>query len=287
MPLRSRLANGDQVEILRAKGQKPSPSWDGIAVTGKARAAVRRFVRQQQREQYSALGRKMAEKAFRAESYDFSDKAVEGALKILKQPKVEDVYVQLGSGTITGRALLEAVFPGVKPQKEVKRRVTKTESAAKAALAETNGVAIRGLIPGLAVHFAGCCHPLPGDRIVGIVATGVGVTVHTIDCETLSQFQETPERWLDISWSAADDDPASHIGRVRVVIANNPGALGALSTTIARHKGNISNLKIIDRSPDFFEMLVDIEVRDVRHLTNVIAGLRAMVEVSSVERARG
>jgi GTP pyrophosphokinase len=286
MPLRTRLRNGDQVEILRSKGQKPSPTWEGIAVTGKARSAVRRFVRQQQREQYAALGRKMAEKAFRAEGADFTEKAIEGVLKILKQPRVEDVYVMIGSGTLTGRSLVEVVFPGIKAEKEVKKRPPKSDSVNKPHQADGQGVAIQGLIPGLALHFAGCCHPLPGDRIVGIVSTGVGVTVHTIDCEKLSQFQEMPERWLDISWASKEDDPAAHIGRVKLVIVNSPGALGTLSIAIARYKGNISNLKIIDRSPDFFEMLVDIEVRDVRQLTNIIAGLRAMVEVSSVERSR-
>jgi GTP pyrophosphokinase len=286
MPLRTRLHNGDQVEILRSKGQKPSPAWEAIAVTGKARAAVRRFIRQQQREQYAALGRKMAEKSFRADGHDFSDKAVEGVLKALKQPKVEDVYVSLGSGQITGRQLLDVVFPGLKADKEIKKRTPNFMAKGKAALAETNGVAIQGLIPGMAFHFAGCCHPLPGDRIVGIIASGVGVTIHTIDCETLTQFQDQPERWLDISWSSSEDDPAAHIGRVRMVVANTPGALGSLSVAIARHKGNISNLKILDRSPDFFEMLVDIEVRDVRHLTNIVAALRAMSEVSEVERSR-
>jgi GTP pyrophosphokinase len=140
----------------------------------------------------------------------------------------------------------------------------------------------------MAMHFAGCCHPLPGDRIVGIVTTGKGVTIHTIDCDALEQFAEQPERWLDLAWdSPTDDKTQGHVGRVSLVINNEPGALSAVTTIIAKHKGNITNLKITNRSQDFFEMFVDIEVRDVKHLTNIIAALRATPAISSVERAKG
>ncbi len=147
-------------------------------------------------------------------------------------------------------------------------------------------VPIRGLIPGMAMHFAGCCHPLPGDRIVGIVTTGKGVTIHTIDCDGLEQFAETPERWLDLSWNQDPGDKDVHVGRVSLVVVNEPGSLGNLSTVIAKNLGNITNLKITNRNADFFEMLMDIEVRDVKHLTNIIAALRATPAINSVERAR-
>jgi GTP pyrophosphokinase len=137
------------------------------------------------------------------------------------------------------------------------------------------------------MHFAGCCHPLPGDRIVGIVTTGKGVTIHTIDCETLESFAETPERWLDVAWDQDPNAADSHVGRLSVVITNQPGSLGSLTTVIGKNLGNISNLKITNRSIDFFEVLVDVEVKDVRHLTNIIASLRATPAISSVDRARG
>ena len=145
---------------------------------------------------------------------------------------------------------------------------------------------IRGLIPGMAMHFAGCCHPLPGDRIVGIVTTGKGVTIHTVDCETLESFTNMPERWLDVAWDAAEDG-LSHVGRISVMVGNAPGSLGSLTTIIGKNNGNITNLKITNRSADFFEILVDIEVRDVKHLSNVIAALRSAPVINSVERARG
>ena len=148
-------------------------------------------------------------------------------------------------------------------------------------------VSIKGMIPGMAMHFADCCHPLPGDRIVGIVTTGKGVTIHTIDCETLGEFADAPERWLDVSWDVDSESPEVHVGRVHLTVLNVPGSLGDLSTVIAKNEGNISNLKITDRSPEFFDILIDIEVRDVKHLTNVIAALRASSSINSVERARG
>ncbi|MCB1557291.1 MAG: bifunctional (p)ppGpp synthetase/guanosine-3',5'-bis(diphosphate) 3'-pyrophosphohydrolase, partial [Alphaproteobacteria bacterium] len=146
---------------------------------------------------------------------------------------------------------------------------------------------IKGLIPGMAVHFARCCHPLPGDRIVGIVTTGKGVTVHTIDCETLEQFADTPERWIDVSWGEGQDNPENRIGRMMVTISNTPGALGTLSTVIGKSGGNITNLKITSRSVDFWDMYLDVSVTDTKHLNNIVAALRATPQVVSVERARG
>jgi GTP pyrophosphokinase len=139
----------------------------------------------------------------------------------------------------------------------------------------------------MALHFAGCCHPLPGDRIVGIVTTGKGVTIHTIDCESLEAFADAPERWLDVGWDNGSGDAEIHVGRLHVVLNNEPGSLGNISSVIGKSEGNISNLKITRRSLDFFEMMIDVEVKDVRHLTNIIAALRATPSVSSVERARG
>ena len=128
----------------------------------------------------------------------------------------------------------------------------------------------------MAVHFARCCHPLPGDRIVGIITTGKGVTIHTIDCSTLESFSESPERWIDVGWdSVSEGQPGIYTGRLKVTVANQPGSLSKLSTVIARHEGNISNLRIVNRSMDFFDMVIDVEVNDVKHLANITAALRA------------
>ncbi|HSE77747.1 MAG TPA: bifunctional (p)ppGpp synthetase/guanosine-3',5'-bis(diphosphate) 3'-pyrophosphohydrolase [Alphaproteobacteria bacterium] len=286
MPLRTQLQNGDQVEIATSKAQTPSPMWERFVVTGKARARIRRFIRTQQREQFVTLGRSMLQKAFKHEGYDYTEKALEGVLKIFKADDVDDICAMVGEGTRTEREVLEAVFPGTRAAKQP-NVVPLGRRRAKAKAAKSEPVPIKGLIPGMAVHYAGCCHPLPGDRIVGIVTTGKGVTIHTIDCDTLESFAETPERWLDVAWDAPAVDGGSRIGRVAIVVANEPGSLGALSTVIAKNNGNITNLKVTNRTQQFWEMLIDIEVRDVKHLTNIIAALRATPAINSVERARG
>jgi GTP diphosphokinase / guanosine-3',5'-bis(diphosphate) 3'-diphosphatase len=283
VPLRSELHNGDQVEIITSKAQTPSPTWERFVVTGKARARIRRFIRTQQRAQYLDLGRAIVQKAFRQEGQEFSERPLETILKNFNCASVEDLYVAVGQGLVTGRAVANAAFP--QPQ-EAKGKVVSLARARRKAKRNETAVPIRGLIPGMALHFAGCCHPLPGDRIVGIVTTGKGVTIHTIDCDTLESFAETPERWLDVAWGGSEGD-AVHVGRVNVTIANEPGNLGSLTTVIGKQGGNISNLKITNRSLDFFEIMIDIEVGDVKHLTTIIAALRANPVINSVERARG
>ena len=288
MPLRSELRNGDQVEIVTSKAQTPSPTWERFVVTGKARARVRRFIRLQQRDEYVKLGRAMLDRAFVAEGYEISNKALRQVLKVFNHTKVDDLCADVGAGHHTGREVVEAIFPGTRDKADDDKVVPLARARGKQGKDEGRGsVSIKGLIPGMAVHFANCCHPLPGDRIVGIVTTGKGVTIHTIDCETLEEFVDAPERWLDVSWDIDNKAPDIHVGRVHLTVLNVPGSLGELSTVIARNDGNISNLKITDRSPQFFNMLIDIEVRDVKHLTNVIAALRANPSINSVERARG
>jgi len=286
VPLKTTLKNGDQVEIVTSKAQTPSPDWEKFVVTGKARARIRRFVRQKEREQYHELGRQMLQKAFRQAGYDFAEKAVAGVLKRFKADNVGDVYVYVGRGDITAREVVHAVFPGSKDSDKDRKGVPIQQRAKTKGHKREHAVPIRGLIPGMAVHYAHCCHPLPGERIVGIVTTGKGVTVHTIDCETLENFQDSPERWVDLAWEA-DETDEPYTGRLHVVVANEPGSLGDLSTVIGKNRANISNLKITNRSVDFFEMLVDVEVTDVKHLTNVMAALRASPMITSVDRARG
>ncbi len=281
--LRAELKNGDQVEIVTSKSQHPSQEWERFVVTAKARTRIRRFVRTQQREQYLELGRQILERAFRQAGVELSEKGLEGCLKQFKVGSADDLRAIVGEGNVSGREVVQAVYPELKDQP----KADKVVPMARARTKPKPGAAlpIKGLIPGMAIHFAQCCHPLPGDRIVGIVSTGKGVTVHTIDCPTLERLAEEPERWLDISW---DDDTAAetHIGRVKLILTNEPSALGTLTMLIAQNNGNIVNLKIVNRSKAFFEVMVDVEVRDVRHLTNIIAALRATSVISAVERAR-
>ena len=150
-----------------------------------------------------------------------------------------------------------------------------------------SAIKLKGLTAGMTYHLAGCCSPILGDQIVGIVTAGISVSVHTIDCETLTSYSDSPERWLDISWEKNDSKNSISVARIGVVLHNKPGSLGKVTTIIAKNNGNISNINFLTRKKDFFEIIIDIEVRDTNHLNNIIAALRLLSEVSSLDRMRG
>lgn len=291
VPLNTKIHNGDQVEIHTSKSQTPSPTWERFVVTGKARSRIRRYIRLQQRDQYVELGKAMLKKIFRQESYELTDKLVNSVAKKFKGENADDVYVRIGSGNVVAREVFKAIFPSHKSQEDNDKRLHNPfEKAAhsinKTIRGKSAPMPIKGLVPGMAVHYARCCHPLPGDRIVGIVTTGRGVTIHTIDCETLESFADTPERWVDVSWGDESEAQESHVGRLNLTINHEPGALGTLSNVISKNDGNITNLKINNRTPDFWDMHVDVQVKDTAHLKNIVAALRATPEITSVNRSR-
>ncbi len=286
-PLRTVLQNGDQVEILTSKAQHPSTEWERFVVTGKAKAAIRRYVRAYKRDQFIVLGQQLLERTFKGENLEFNEKALVNVFPNFEAESIDDIYAKVGEGLVTAWDVLKAVYPAYKQSKlgkVVKSIVPSFTKTVKRDKSKAEPLKIKGLIPGMAVHFAGCCHPLPGDRIVGIVTTGKGVAVHRIDCKQLEKFSNEPERWLDISWGeTAEDGP--HVGRLKIMLANEPGSLGDLSNLIARNNGNISNLNIVNRTVSYFELLVDVEVKDLKHLTDIITALKSSKVVSYVSRS--
>ncbi len=158
-----------------------------------------------------------------------------GVLEDFKAEEVEDIYARIGSGLLVARDVFKAIFPA---------HQTKMANRPSAAMDQAvmvkpdgnkdNAVPIKGLIPGMAVHFARCCHPLPGDRIVGIITTGKGVTIHTIDCDTLETFADTPERWIEVSWGGEHSEDDAQIGRIEITFQNEVGALSTVTTVVAK-----------------------------------------------------
>lgn len=287
-PLRTILQNGDQVEVLTSKAQHPSTEWERFVVTGKAKAAIRRYVRAHKRDQFITLGQEILERLFKGENLEFSEKGLLNILPDFEADSIDDIYAKVGEGLVTGWDVLKAVYPAYKQsklEKVVKAiKVPRFKRMPKKDKTKGEPLKIKGLIPGMAVHFAGCCHPLPGDRIVGIVTTGKGVAVHTIDCKQLEKYADEPERWLDIAWGDEAYEEM-HVGRLKIMLANEPGALADLSNLVARNNGNISNLNIVYRTVSYFELLVDVEVKDVKHLADIISALKASKVVSYVSRA--
>lgn len=281
-PLNTQLENGDQVLIETSKNASPSPLWEKFVVTGKAKASIRRFVRNERYEQFCDLGKAIFQKTLKKMSIRYSQKLLLKIMEELKYEKVEDVLAAIGEGEVSSEEILKVITPEHKSSISSNTSNVVDFNDKK----QNNSIPLKGLIPGMAFHYAHCCHPLPGEKIVGITSTGKGVTIHTIDCETLEGFQAMPERWLDVSWDVNANSP-KQIGRLGVVLENEPGSLGSLTSIIGKNGGNIINLKIITRAIDFFEMQIDVEVNDIKHLRNIIGALRATPVITSVERARG
>ena len=192
------------------------------------------------------LGQAILERAFENEGYGYSENIVQEVLSVFNQTTAESLCAEVGAGHITGQAVVESVFPGIKEENK-SRLLSFVRMRARRKKSRTNDktgkkVAIKGMIPGMALHYAGCCHALPGDRIVGIVTKGRGMTIHTIDCETLEGFQDAPERWIDVAWDQDGVSRYDHTARIHTILSNTPGSLGTLSTVIGRDGGNISNL---------------------------------------------
>jgi GTP pyrophosphokinase len=296
VPLRTELENGDQVEIITARGGTPNPQWERFVVTGKARARIRRFVHARQRQESQEAGRAAIAKAFRQEGLDFSERIAEPALKALKQPDFEALCAAVGAGNISARDVVHAAVPELRspprgadpmPMPLARGRSRAPMPARERGARPDSAMGVTGLVAGMAVGFAGCCHPVPGDRIVGIVTTGKGVTVHRQDCHALEAFAQTPERFIDIDWEYEAGSLGSHVARLNLVVANEPAVLAAVTTVVAKQDGAISSLKVLHRASDHLEAMVDVEVRDLRHLSNILASLRASSGVVQVERARG
>ena len=290
MPLRYQLQHGDQVEIMTARGGTPSPQWERFVVTGKARARIRRFVHQQQREQHLDAGRAELVKAFRQAGVDGSAKALDPALKALKFASVDDLTIAVGNGNLSARDVVNAAYPDLRQTARAPRLVPALPSRpGKPATKADLGMEITGLVPGMEYHFAGCCHAVPGDDIVGIIATGKGVTIHARDCPTLEAFAATPERFIDVGWNAAalGRNGAGHTARVSVIAANEPNAVADVANAVTKYEGAVAALKTANRQQDFMEILLDVDVRDIAHLAKVIAGLRGLSTVKGVERAKG
>jgi guanosine-3',5'-bis(diphosphate) 3'-pyrophosphohydrolase len=283
VPLKTQLENGDQVEILRSKTPMPSPAWEKFVITGKARAEIKKYIRSKQKDEYLALGKAMLTKAFQSIEKEFKEDDLKAAIETFKKESIEELIQAVGEGIISRNEVLEVVFPNaIKGAKKGKNPFSLLKFRTKAIKKEDKSLPIKGLIPGMAIHFAGCCHPLPGDRIVGIVNTGKGITIHTADCEMLENFTSTPERWIDVSWEGSGDE--HYVGRIRITILNEPGSLAGITQNIASNGANVSNLKVIGRSLDFFELIFDIEVKGLNHLSNLITSLRSLDCVHSVER---
>ena len=275
--LATELQNGDQIEIQTASQAKPRAEWESFVKTGRAKSAIRRFHRAQRVTEFSRIGRALIEKTFRKYDRPFRSRALEQVLSAFGVTRVDEVFALVGEDRLSPLRVLERLHPDVVVEEAGGRGDRKRD------LERHPKLKIDGDDAGTAVTIARCCHPLPGEAIVGIFTTGKGITVHKVGCSTLSKFSDAPELWLDVSWEK--DSLRRVSGRLNTVLTNEPGSLASLATVISQQGGNISNIHLTDRSPDFFRFELDLEVNDVEHMRAIIAVLQANKYVESVERA--
>ena len=303
-PLLTELENGDEVEISRAKGQTPPAAWESLVVTGKARAAIRRATRVAVRRQYAGLGRQILERAFTRAERAFSDDKLKAALKRLARTSVDDVLAAVGRGEMYSGDVVKAVYPDLELDKRAAAdqragdgsggkgwfELGRSESLKFKLPGETddaNASPIRGLGGDLPVRFAPEGGAVPGDRIVGILTPGEGVTIYPIQSPALAAFDNEPERWLDVRWDLDDKAPQRFPARIALNSINEPGSLAQVTTTIAEHGGNIDAVAMHRPNPDFTNVTIDLTVWDLKHLSAIISELREKRVISRVERVVG
>lgn len=303
-PLVSELKNGDEVEIITSKSQSPPGAWETIAVTGKARAAVRRATRAAVRAQYAGLGRKIAERGFARAGKPFSDEVLGRGMPRLARTSIDDVFAAVGRGEIKVEDLIRAAYPEWNMPRlderggnrapdgegwfELKRGQNLKFKIPDAPEQDSDAaIPIRGLTGELPVRFAPEGGAVPGDRIVGILTPGEGITIYPIQSKALQAFEDASENWLDVRWDVDELSHGRFPARIVVTSVNEPGSLAQVATAIAERNGNIEGIQMRSRSPDFSELVIDLGVFDLRHLNAIVSDLRQRPRVSGVERING
>ncbi|WP_088560238.1 RelA/SpoT family protein [Arboricoccus pini] len=285
--LRYRLQNGDQVEIVTSKNAAPTAAWERFVVTGKARARIRRYLRVRQRSDFVAQGRDIMQKLAKSEHVAITDKLLERALANFTQKTVDDLLASIGEGTVGPKLVLDAVYPELKRPAlpDVDQKVVPIRRKTEDQPVDKKQSPILGLPVGTAFHYAGCCHPIPGDAIIGIVRSGRSIAVHRMDCAVIGRDKELVERAIDIGWNDKGARTTRARARLALVFLNKPGALGLVSTVVGKLDANILDVRFGRRSGELLEIALDVEVTSLEHVSRIMAALRGTEGVCSVERS--
>ena len=306
MPLMTKLSNGDEVEILISKTQTPPAAWESVAVTGKARSAIRRATREASRAQYSKLGREILERAFKRAGKSYRKSTIEQTLHRLSQNSADAVLTAVGRGELPSADVVQAAFPDIprpKAPKAPRRRIVERSGEGWFGLTKViglkfripgmsqrddgkhaNSIPIKGLKGDLPVRFAARGGAVPGDPIVGIMEPGVGITIYPIHAKALKEFTDQPERWIDVRWDIDEKNEERFPAQIQVTAMNEPGSLAQVAQVIGEAGGNIDNIKTKRVVEDYTDMLIDLEVWDMEHLKEIISGLNSKSVVSAVKR---
>ncbi len=270
VPLWTRVKNGQSVEIITAEGQRPQATWIDIVATGRAKSAIRRSLREEDRSRFEKLGRELARVAFDHIGKRLTDKALTTAARHMGLATARDLLARMGAAEITARDVIRTLYPDL---------------AARSGEMIDAAHAVVGLSGEQSFTRAPCCQPVPGERIVGITFRGKGVTIHAIDCATLEEYEDQPKRWIDLRWHSGQHQPVYDVS-LDLTIANGAGVLGRLCTLVGEQGANISDLRFVDRKPDFYRLILDAELSDLEHLHAVMLALEADSDVAAIDRHR-
>lgn len=277
--MRTALQNGDVVEIIRRGEPRPMAGYETLCVTGRARAAQRKLRRELETQQFSNLGRNMLERALRQHDIDPVGVDMRKVSERAGFDGIQVMFEALGRNHDEVSRILDIAFPGLDlVQEDGEAKVTLDDEHAASMIAGEN------LTPGVTVHLGECCHPIPGDRIVGLRQPDKGLVVHTIYCGKVAEFDDKPELWVDLQWTELAKSGVRAVGRIAVNAADNKGVLAQQCSVVAQAGGNITGVSTHSRGPGFMELVFDIEVDDLRHLEQIKAALRALAVVERVER---
>ena len=268
VPLRTRLTNGQTVEIVTAKGAKPNPNWVNFVTTAKARSAIRNYMKNMRRSEAIDLGKRLLDKSLK--DLDSSLRKI-GKVRMAKAVKdlglkdADTLYEQLGLGERLAQ-LTAGYLLGIDESEPVTPR---------------SSVSIAGT-EGMVVSYAKCCHPLPGDEVMGYLSSGRGIVIHRNVCGNLSKFRKQPEKWLNVNWEKSIQREFS--SQIQVETESHMGVLAEVAATIADAGSNIEQVSVLDRHEDCSVITFVLQVRDRNHLARVLRGIRNMKSVLRVSR---
>lgn len=292
VPLRSELKNGNVVEIVTNNGVKPTKGWLSMVITTKAKNSINRYIKEQETEVVVNDGRIMLEKALKEKETKLTDKLIKPIAEKYNWEDVNEVYKAVAQGRLSTKGLLEDLFPEDIKQISEEEVIEQLETGLSNRKSQVEKVSsskmgIDGLVGGLVVNISKCCNPIPGERIVGIITTGKGIAVHSKMCKNLSRYEESPERWLDISWSNTQDSDKFYRTKIRMLLINNKGVLSDLTNTIFNADVNIVDFNVETQSVDYYGVNCEVELKDIEHFGFLMSKLRSLNSVAKIERIQG
>ncbi len=273
------LENGDVVEIIRSKTPAPVPGWEALTVTARARSNLRRLERVRETAEFRTLGRQLVEHALRRTGIDPVSVEVSEIAAKAGYDAAHDLYEAVGRGRYQTRDFLETAFPGSSEEKDDWHgRLSVSDQSAPRLVTGAD------LTPGVTLHMGECCYPVPGDRIMGIKTPERGLTVHTSFCERLADYEDNLDQWVDLRWTELAKTGVVGVSRIKICAFHQKGVLAVLCSAVSEANANIVRVETGVRRAEFIDLIMDIEVEDVKRLTQILTALKSLAVVEDASR---